>query len=740
MKDQKQETEKKAYMPNPVDTSAIRLDDSLMELAEKLAENVHEVWARQRMNEGWTYGPHRDDHRKKHPCLIPYEDLPESEKEYDRNTAIETLKGILGMGYTIHPPADNRTAVPVPDPFVDYLFERLSQPAPRSLSELQRIWEKHDPEQWRHFPDLYRMLAERIIRTGEPLFAYDVLSCGLKHFPSPVDFKGMEEKNRDLYVRLHQLLGLSLAQSGATLQAHRILKALYEKGATDGETLGLLGRTCKDMGLAAEGEAERTEHFKAAAGYYQEAYEGAIRSGDESGAGYSGINAATLGLLCGAKKDAEALAQEVLRICMEKAEADERIGQDIDYWRCATIGEAHLIGNRIFAARSWYERAVSLAAGMSREISSMRRQARLLAGHLKGDPNAFDEWFPVPSVAVFLGCGGSSLTSFSGRAEEEIRSVIQSRLQDMNAGIGYASVSEIEDILFLEEMFRRDAEVNIVLPFSVTEVRRMISEKADEPSIEARFDRLVQKAIRVFELSMECEVGNETNIEFASIFMDGMAKLRAKWLDTEIRFLSVQEEGIRGRADSPAASLQAASEIRPSREIYTMLFADIKNYSRMNENQLLLYSRHVLHEVARIIRHYEDHIALKRTAGDGFFLVFNNFIAALQCALDFREIIAGKKWEDYGLPEELSVRISLDAGPVFTFTDPIVDGIDFCGKYVIRAARIEPITPPGEIYASESFAALVTSQNDGAFQFQYAGQIRLAKNYEVARIYHVKPS
>ena len=72
-----------------------------MKLSEKIAENVHEVWAQSRMDEGWTYGPVRDDAKKRHPCLVPYEELPEIEKEYDRNTSQETLKVIIKLGVKI---------------------------------------------------------------------------------------------------------------------------------------------------------------------------------------------------------------------------------------------------------------------------------------------------------------------------------------------------------------------------------------------------------------------------------------------------------------------------------------------------------------------------------------------------------------------------------------------------------------------------------------------------------------
>lgn len=89
------------YHPMPVDTTQVELTDELMELAELMAENVHEVWAKTRLDQSWTYGPERNDAEKKHPRLVPYDELPEEEKVYDRNTSIETLKFIINAGFRI---------------------------------------------------------------------------------------------------------------------------------------------------------------------------------------------------------------------------------------------------------------------------------------------------------------------------------------------------------------------------------------------------------------------------------------------------------------------------------------------------------------------------------------------------------------------------------------------------------------------------------------------------------------
>lgn len=89
------------YQPKPIDTSKIVLSEEISLLTDLLARNAHDIWAQQRIADGWKYGPHRDDSRKEHPDLVPYEELPESEKEYDRQVALQILKAIVALGYQI---------------------------------------------------------------------------------------------------------------------------------------------------------------------------------------------------------------------------------------------------------------------------------------------------------------------------------------------------------------------------------------------------------------------------------------------------------------------------------------------------------------------------------------------------------------------------------------------------------------------------------------------------------------
>lgn len=90
-----------SYKPEPIDTSEVELTPDIKDLTELLAKNTHDNWAKKRIEEGWKPGERRNDERKEHPCLVPYEELPDIEKEYDRKTAMEALKAIIALGYKV---------------------------------------------------------------------------------------------------------------------------------------------------------------------------------------------------------------------------------------------------------------------------------------------------------------------------------------------------------------------------------------------------------------------------------------------------------------------------------------------------------------------------------------------------------------------------------------------------------------------------------------------------------------
>ena len=144
---------KTSYSPKPLDTSRVELPSELIEMTELFAKNTHEVWAQQRIAEGWKYGTERNDEKKLHPCLVPYEELPESEKEYDRKTAMETISVIISRGYEIIPPVKGNIKLPN-----NVIFDDGSEKISLPDKNIPILWasDKKLPEK-----DIFNKIADR---------------------------------------------------------------------------------------------------------------------------------------------------------------------------------------------------------------------------------------------------------------------------------------------------------------------------------------------------------------------------------------------------------------------------------------------------------------------------------------------------------------------------------------------------------------------------------------------------
>ena len=149
---------------------------------------------------------------------------------------------------------------------------------------------------------------------------------------------------------------------------------------------------------------------------------------------------------------------------------------------------------------------------------------------------------------------------------------------------------------------------------------------------------------------------------------------------------------------------------------------------------------HFLGEVAASLSAARVAPLFRNTWGDGLFLVFDSAPACAEVALDLCDRIAALDLKSMGLPDDLMVRVGIHAGPVFRQNDPILAKENFFGSHVNRAARIEPVTMPGCVYASEQMAALLAISGDGKFRCEYIGKEDLAKGYDTCTLFHVMRS
>ncbi len=732
-------------------------------IIEPLAAKVHEAWIRQRAAEGWTWGRVHNRELKQHPSLVPYAQLPDREKEIDRQTAWASILALLDFGFEILPPKPKSNDESLR--FSQFL-QRLRSASTVPLSELRSMWSQLCSEPFRYPAEIHLSLGDRILKQGEAILAYDVLSQGLDALEPGL---GGRETDEPLRRRLIQLLALALAQSGASGLAENLLRKLCEQGCSSPETLGLLGRVYKDLARKADSPTARGQWLEQSLKSYLAGFEkaeSALRPESTSAtvgdACYCGINAAAVQVLRDKIPEARLLATRVKQICLDWTGQTDVIGRATDYWLAATLAETELISGHVVEAEVAYRNAARLVHGNWRELSSTRRQVRLLSPHLGRDSSFVERLFPPISVVVFAPPALVRLAEEARMRDWEMRQRNEVRQHLTKAGVvcGYVSVLSPADLLFIEMMLESDREINVILPSSRALCRQIFEAV---PEWAARFDNVLARVQSVTEDTQPSCLDETINLSFARLRALGAGILRAQQLDAELHVWAVDNCWSEARPTcSPilhrldrrqypyetmketawqdlSLSLQASrgGDSEQKYAIRAMLFGDVKGYSKLTDTELLRFAHHFMSRVSAVLEESSCGILSRRTAGDGLFLVFGDLEVAAVTALQLRDMVANTQWEKYGLPQNMGIRISLDAGPVYGFRDPVTHHEDVCGAYVNRAARIEPITPPNEVYASEAFAAVQVATSPHALRFDYVGQTQLPKGFGMTRLYCV---
>ena len=615
---------------------------------------------------------------------------------------------------------------------------------PADLTELLSKWRKRRPGEWSGRPDLYVALGRRFLERGEPILAYDVFREGLESSP------------RDPALR--RFLALSSARSGASEAAFDILTRLYKEGHRDEETLGILARIHKDMAAGAHTSRERDAQRRKAFALYLKAY--LTYRGY-----YSGINAAALALILGMRERAVHLARDVEKACLLRWRRLDA-GNAEAYWIAATLGESLLIQGRWDESFDWYAKAVRVGRGRSADISSTCRQALLIMSATGRDPAGIERVLKIPRVVVFSGHRIDRLgdAAFSKGAEHAVRGEIAARLEKLDAGFGFASAACGSDILFLECMLARKGEIQVVLPFEPAEFRKS-SVDAAGPEWGRRFERVLRRAAYIHVAGDHGKAPGDLAYEYTNLLIDGLGRLHAGFLGTEVAALAVWDgrpaRGLGGTASAvrrwrsrglPVEIVAPPARKRPARRsgrfrteaepqrIKALVFADVVGFSKLREEQMPQFVDRFMGVAGNILRRSPRKPEYKATWGDALYIVFDDLEDAARFSLDLCERIKRVRWPRLGLPDGLSFRVALHAGPVYVMTDPVTGRRNYMGAHVTRAARIEPIAPPGQIYASQSFAALAAARGISSVTCEYVGQVPLAKRYGSCALYHLRRS
>jgi class 3 adenylate cyclase len=613
------------------------------------------------------------------------------------------------------------------------------------INEASRLLAKN-PEEW---------LADvnRCERDGELFRAYDIAMQGLTEHPDALSLK-------------HRAV-LCLASTGATRQAAEKFAALaLDGGAATASSrrlrmdiASLKARLAKDDALLRKGE-QRQSRLREAARLYQAVFaEESAASNPE--AYYPGINAASLFLLVGNREAATALASTVLQ------QLASWPPEPHGYYECVSEIEALLVLGRLDEARERVNAAgpalVAPGAIGFRELASTIRQLRLVVAANRLDDKWLAELAPPP-VVHYLGHiisapGGGG--RFPAEQEREIAAAIETRIAAAGFGFGYGSLAAGADILFAEALLRHRASLHVVLPFNRAEFVEISVRPAGGRWVE-RFEECFAAAEKHGTVRYATEdryLGDDALFGYCSQLVMGLAILRARHLCTEAEQIAVWDgnppNGPVGTAadvanwrrtgrpqwvihcgkGAAADAANAGSERRTNRRTRAMLFGDIRGFSKLGDAELPRFVGTVFGAFAKVIDSYGSDVLLANTWGDGLYLVFDDAGKAAHCALDLQAAMTGIDVAAAGLPDHLALRIGGHLGPVYTGQDPIIKQQNYFGAHVSRAARIEPVTPEGCVYVTETLAAVLAIHNAAEFTCDYVGITEAAKHYGTMRMF-----
>ncbi len=579
--------------------------------------------------------------------------------------------------------------------------------------------------------------VRKLEASGDLLLAYDIALQGIAEHPG------------DAWLA-HRAV-LNLAKSGATGRARAEFERLGLEASREVDIRSLDARIAKDDALRAAG-AERARLLKRAADLYEAIY-------TETQNYYPGINAATLRLVAGEADTARRLAGELLTALRALAAASKDAHSDEIYYRAASEAEAALILRDLPAARDALARAAAASSDLAARATT-RRQLRLICEAHGIEESVLDALAP-PAVICYSGhiiAAPGARGRFPSGQEAQVAKAIADLLERRKVGFGYGALAAGADILFAEALLARGAELHVVLPFEREEFIE-VSVAPAKARWRERFEECLARARSVTYATSDAYLGHEAIFSYGTMVMMGLAVLRARFLDAEVRQavvwdgeettgaagtgFDVRTWRAYGRPSDVIRSGERATPRKPApaspaqgRELRAMLFGDVKGFSKLKEAQIPVFVDGILGAIGGVLDRYGADVLHSNTWGDGLYVVLSGAEVAARCALDLQEAFTRLDLAKMELPDTMAFRLGGHFGPVYESWDPVRKAVAYMGAHVSRTARIEPVTPPAEVYVTEQFAARLALES-AAFDCNYVGVMPAAKDFGVMRMYHL---
>lgn len=600
--------------------------------------------------------------------------------------------------------------------------------------------------------DWARTIREAEAR-GDYFQAFEIARRAIAAFPDDEQLKYMAVR--------------ALARSGAADRALEMYDQYGLKNTADLDIQMLRAGLVKDLGLRAR-TTERWALLRDSASLYEKVY-------DASGDHFPAANAATLYVIAGAADRARDWARRTLRAC-DAAAADSEIEK---YYRAASRAEANLVlGNAAAAQEALAEADRHVKTRLALRAAT-RKQLRLLCQALNVDPALLQPIAP-PSVIHYTGhmIDPPNLRGrFPPELEPGVAAAVGERLDRLGVGFAYGSLACGSDLLFAEACIARNIELNVVLPFAMDEFKHHSVARGGPGWLE-RFERALGKA-RSLTYATESEyLGDEMLFAYGSQLAMGLALLRAHNLEANALQIAIWDgEPTSGRAGTSIdigtwerhgratevidVNVSRRAGTRPpshpvgsddgsriltawkygdvTRELHAIMFGDVVGFSQVAERQLPLFQKHFMGQISETLDTFGKQVLYRNSWGDAIYAILETAEAGARCAIDIQTALKQLNLKQLGFPHPLELRLAVHYGPIFRGRDFLTKTETFFGSHVTRAARIEPVTPPGEVFVTEAMAAALALSGAASVRPEYVGNTQLAKNYGSLRMYVLRP-
>jgi class 3 adenylate cyclase len=538
---------------------------------------------------------------------------------------------------------------------------------------------------------------------------------------------------------------LALAGMGDTEGAMRLYESYGLDRSVDPHHRAAGARLLKDRALAAPDGEGRQARLEAAYSAYRAIYE-------QSGDPYPGVNAASLAMLAGRPGEAAALAQALL--------ADPVVAEPAEYYSGATAAEALLLLGRNEDGAAMLRRTAALDGGSHFARSTTCRQLARIARATGIDDQAVEELLaPIRPLAVVHYCG--HMFAAEPEAEARIRASIEEALDRHRIGFAYGSLASGADVLLAEALLALGGELHLVFPFAESDFIAQSVLPAGETWL-PRYRACLEAAASKRWASEMHYVGDPEQFAFASHVAMGLARLHAQRLGGDPLQLAIWDgkpsggpagtgtdvgawraRGGRSEVVDPGAIDRGfvrppAQEAIRERRLAAILFTDFAGFSKLTEAALPAFWDGVMGTVAGVLDRHGEQVLARNSWGDALYAVMPTAVAAARIALELQEALGRFDYSRLGLDlPGGGMRIGVHYGSVYKAEDPISGRPTFYGSEVSRAARVEPVTPPGAVFVTEPFAAILALEEPDAFRCNYVGRIDLAKGYGTFPMYRL---